>query len=168
MSESERTIAQVVGRVARWGFAGLLMVMVLGYLTAGLSEDESSGRQAESNDQVSSDTVTTIRRTAERGGTATDEVATANLTDGQPTGNADPNDLDQTMLIADLNRIWSDYVRSASLEPAEQTTWLNHCRRMSLALVGSGLSLEEIRSLELLPEQERAETHLENLLSDSR
>lgn len=54
------------------------------------------------------------------------------------------------------------------LESAPAADWLTICRRISLALVGSGMSLEEIRALEQYPIEMRESIHLQNLLDDSR
>ncbi|MEM9826535.1 MAG: DUF1549 domain-containing protein [Planctomycetota bacterium] len=54
------------------------------------------------------------------------------------------------------------------LSAAPRADWLTICRRQSLALVGCGVSLEEIRWLQTLPEPQRTTAHLERLLDDSR
>ncbi|TWU31763.1 DUF1553 domain-containing protein [Novipirellula artificiosorum] len=59
---------------------------------------------------------------------------------------------------------WNDQ----GIAHAEVADWLTVCRRMSLGVVGSGLSLEEIRHLQSLPEAAREAAHLESLLKDSR
>ncbi|TWU15791.1 DUF1549 domain-containing protein [Allorhodopirellula heiligendammensis] len=63
---------------------------------------------------------------------------------------------------------WEDQIASTGLTAAPPADWLTVCRRLSLALVGSGLSLEEIRSLEGFPENQRIERHREALLIDPR
>ena len=70
--------------------------------------------------------------------------------------------------IKQVDERWSQTLDANGLQAAEPADWLTVCRRMSLALVGNGLSLEEIRQLERLPEAEREPAHLRNLLSDSR
>ena len=67
-----------------------------------------------------------------------------------------------------MDQQWSDALREQGLEAAPYADWLTVCRRMSLALVGNGLSLEEIRDLEQLPESAREAAHLQNLLNDPR
>ncbi len=74
--------------------------------------------------------------------------------------------MEQTLSLAD--RRWADSLAEQGMEPAEIADWLTVCRRMSLALVGSGLSLEEIRRLEQFPEADRQQAHLESLLVDPR
>jgi hypothetical protein len=70
--------------------------------------------------------------------------------------------------IAQVDASWSQALRANGLQSAQPADWLSICRRMSLALVGNGLSLEEIRQLERLHESEREQAHLRNLLSDPR
>ncbi len=70
--------------------------------------------------------------------------------------------------LAELDQVWLDSLTKAQLESAPAADWLTVCRRMSLALVGSGMSLEEIRELEQLPQSIRETTHLESLLQDPR
>ncbi len=67
-----------------------------------------------------------------------------------------------------LDDRWEQSLHEQGLQSAERADWLTVCRRMSLALVGNGLSLEEIRQLEQLPESQRRQTHLQNLLNDPR
>ncbi len=49
-----------------------------------------------------------------------------------------------------------------------EADWLTVCRRLNLGLAGCGLSLEDIRSLEKVPEEERIDYWLEFLLRDPR
>jgi len=58
--------------------------------------------------------------------------------------------------------------REAGVEPAPRADDLLVARRMSLALVGSIPSLEDIRHLESLPEDRRLDTWLAELLGDRR
>ncbi len=57
---------------------------------------------------------------------------------------------------------------SQSLQLAETSDWLTQCRRISLALMGSGMSFDDIRALEALPERERVSAFLESCLADPR
>jgi hypothetical protein len=70
--------------------------------------------------------------------------------------------------VAQVDQRWGESLAEQGMEPAEIAHWLTVCRRMSLALVGSGLSLEEIRRLEELPQAEREHAHMESLLEDPR
>lgn len=56
----------------------------------------------------------------------------------------------------------------ASLQSARPADWRTICRRLSLALIGNGLSLEDIRVLEEVPEVDRVRWWTEYLLSDRR
>ena len=70
--------------------------------------------------------------------------------------------------IASINEIHQTHFKKIGLQSAEEGNWLTICRRLSLALVGQGLSLEEIRSLQNAPETERVDIHLQNLFKDPR
>lgn len=70
--------------------------------------------------------------------------------------------------IQRIDKVWLQSLAEDESEPAPMADWMAVGRRISLALVGSGMSLEEIRALEQLPESQRETAHLENLLRDSR
>ena len=70
--------------------------------------------------------------------------------------------------VEQIDEDWNRSLTSLGLERADSANWLAVCRRLSLALVGNGLSLEEIRALEQLEEPQRERVHLENLLGDPR
>ena len=67
-----------------------------------------------------------------------------------------------------INQLRCEQLANAGLTSADLADWLTVCRRLSLALVGTGVSLEEIRALQRLPEAERVSIHRERLLTDSR
>ncbi len=67
-----------------------------------------------------------------------------------------------------IDRAWRESLDARGLQCAESADWMTVCRRASLALLGNGLSLEEIRDLEKLPESEREAAHLDKLLNDPR
>lgn len=69
---------------------------------------------------------------------------------------------------ATIVRQWEAQIASSGLTAAAPADWLTVCRRLSLALVGSGMSLEEIRTLERFDESQRIERHRESLLADPR
>ena len=54
------------------------------------------------------------------------------------------------------------------LRPAPPAPWHTVARRISLGMVGNGLSLEEYRSLEKIPEDQRVSWWTEYLLKDRR
>lgn len=70
--------------------------------------------------------------------------------------------------LARIDQAWKESLAGRDMKPAPQADWLIACRRMSLAMVGSGLSLEEIRRLEQIPEEDRQQAHLNALLNDPR
>lgn len=59
-------------------------------------------------------------------------------------------------------------VQQAGLQTADVADSLAICRRLSLALIGSTMSLEEIRSLEQIETDRRVEWWIEHLLADQR
>jgi hypothetical protein len=61
--------------------------------------------------------------------------------------------LPQVRLVDTAFHRWSE---AEKVSLAEQADWLTVCRRLALGLVGSGMSLEEIRQLEQWPVSERA------------
>ncbi len=76
------------------------------------------------------------------------------------------DDIAQTVGLVDRYRLES--IKNEGLESAPIADWMTVCRRLSLALIGNQLSLEEIRELERSPESERESVHLANLLDDPR
>ncbi len=62
----------------------------------------------------------------------------------------------------------ANIAQKSNLQLCETADWLTICRRLSLALLGSGLSLQDIRYLETLPEGERVNVFLESCLIDPR
>ena len=71
-------------------------------------------------------------------------------------------------IVNKVDQQWQANLTANQLEAAPIADWMTICRRMSLAMVGSGLSLEEIRKLEQYPEDQREQIHLNTLLNDSR
>lgn len=70
--------------------------------------------------------------------------------------------------VADLNEELRASWQMRGLAPAGDADWRTVCRRLSLALVGAGVSLEDLRMLESVPESERTGIFLERLLADRR
>ncbi|MFN6399677.1 MAG: DUF1553 domain-containing protein [Planctomycetota bacterium] len=58
--------------------------------------------------------------------------------------------------------------KAKGLRPAPKAPWNTVARRISLGMVGNGLSLEEYRSLEKLPQEQRVSWWTEYLLEDRR
>lgn len=70
--------------------------------------------------------------------------------------------------IGRLNAAMESTWAEAGIEVADEADWMTIARRLSLALVGSGLPLEEIRALQALPPEQRLDYQLERLLRDAR
>ena len=134
--------------VVRWGWFGLLVLCVFGYMASGLSNRDREGLSIVEPDAI-----------RDPGESLTIEVASSGLLrwseEVQPTVEA-------------INHIRADELAKRGMTSAPNANWMTVCRRLSLALVGSGLSLEDIRELEKLPEEVREKAHLRNLLHDSR
>jgi hypothetical protein len=67
-----------------------------------------------------------------------------------------------------LNNEFREHWRAANLSPAPAADDLTLARRLSLALVGTAPSLEEIRALEAVPHEQRLEWWTSHLLEDRR
>ncbi len=168
----------------------LLLVVALttlGFLTAGLDEAEPLRRLATSSLTPGEAQVSPASRRQPAQADSESEVseslrlAESELPEPSPpsslttpgkaaldeqTGAQLPADLQA--LEAQLDRVLQEQWKAAGLQSADRADWLTICRRISLSLVGSGLSLEEIRRLQLIPETQRVQRHLESLLQDPR
>ncbi len=124
--------------VAKFILMGFLLLSTFAFLTTGMSE---------AHRETASQVTPTLTRQAEPAAAAT-EIA---------------NPYSET-----IREQWQLQIKNAGLTAAPPADWLTVCRRLSLAMVGSGLSLEEIRSLESLPENQRVARHRDALLNDPR
>lgn len=79
-----------------------------------------------------------------------------------------PRDESFHEIVGDVDREMDQAIEQASLPSSEAADWKTICRRLSLALIGNGLSLEDIRVLEEVPEDERVRWWTDYLLSDRR
>ena len=70
--------------------------------------------------------------------------------------------------LATVNQQLSDMARTADVQTAPRAESLIIARRLSLALVGSGMSLEELRAFELVPADEQVTWWTDHLLTDRR
>lgn len=131
-------IKSALTALLRWGWFGLLVMLAFGYLAAGLSNPP--------------------QKRVERG--AQPESP------GEPSERQNDDSIAETISL--LDQRWAESLQERGMEHAEFADWLTNCRRISLALVGNGLSLEEIRQLEQVPESARETIHLQNLMKDPR
>lgn len=136
----------------RWAWFGFLLLLAFSYLVSGLSEPKKTGDAAAS--------VTT----------SADPIADQadNPEKPQTVESKNRRQAELRLAIDRINEVWQESLDQKSMQSAPDANWLTLCRRMSLALIGNGLSLEEIRNLEQLPEPNRPRKHLETLLRDSR
>lgn len=102
-------------------------------------------------------------------------LAAASLTthptlEPRPKQQLSPNthDTDFRTTVTNIDKQIADLSLSAGLDIAPPADNLTVARRLSLALVGSGLSLEEVRAFELIPKAEQLQWWTEYLLADSR
>lgn len=146
-----RRLCSLATRMAVLAVVGLL---ALAYLVSGLDEA----------DAISARRILAVNDAPKPAAKDTPQPAAEGDQANLPA--RDPNDLEQT--LAELNRCFEAEWAEASVEPAPQADWLTICRRISLALVGTGLSLQEVRELQSLPESDRVSVHLDRLLGDPR
>lgn len=136
-----------IARVSlRWSWFVLLVLLIFGYLVAGLSGNRDSKFASLAD------------------ATANDSPAA----DSDPTSVVNPIEESLRPSVQGVNLERQNRLASLGLDHSEPADWLTICRRLSLALVGNGLSLEEIRALEQIEESKRERMHLENLLKDQR
>ena len=130
----------------RWTWFVLLLSLAFGYLVAGLS----GNRQPEIASLADESTNGSLR------------VA--------PVSMSAVSRIQESLrpVVQEINAERLQRLASLGLDHSEPADWLTICRRLSLALVGNGLSLEEIRGLEQIEESKRERVHLENLLEDQR
>lgn len=129
--------------IIRWGVLGLFAIFTLGILSKGLDEEPPRA-----NAKTVSATPSAPQTVNESGRGAFSPEVTAIIAD----------------LDGEFQRLWE----RDGLQHAETADWLTICRRLSLALVGTGMSLEEVRSLQAIPEDQRVSVHRERLLADQR
>ncbi len=75
---------------------------------------------------------------------------------------------DFVQTLEQLNLATDNYAKRSGLPTAGQEDPLAVCRRLSLALVGSTMSLEEIRAIEQIEADQRVAWWTEHLLADKR
>ncbi len=143
-----RSAMATVGKLALTAF---LMLGTFAFLTSGMSP-EAIMREDPASPSKNSGTV------------LSPSAASANL-HHPATGK---NGRDENAVHAKIVSLWEDQISSAGVSAAPPADWLTVCRRLSLSLVGSGMSLEEIRALEGYPETQRVQRYREVLLADPR
>ncbi|MEP4683881.1 MAG: DUF1549 domain-containing protein, partial [Rhodopirellula bahusiensis] len=169
---------RALASVGRWGLLLVLALMTFGFLCSGLSPDPSEifdESRISPTEVVQQDD--SISDGAGPDGIVFDNVAGASiepvsLRSSQQESSSQPNsrkgDAGLALVAKKLEEQWRAELDSRDLDSAPMADWMTVCRRLSLALVGTGLSLEEIRSLQRLPEADRVETHRERLLNSDR
>ncbi len=162
-------LKRLIRSTIRWAWFGLLVLVAFAFLASGLSEglrkpsgDDPSVSLA-SLDVVKGDTEPEVS-TADKSVDVTPAADTSAETVAAESGQS----FEVSKAIERVNSRWRDSIAAQELEVAPIADWMTIGRRISLALVGSGMSLEEIRKLEALPEEVRNSRYLESLLVDRR
>ncbi|XZE53145.1 DUF1553 domain-containing protein [Planctomycetaceae bacterium SH139] len=147
---------------ARWMLLLVVAISTLGFLASGLDQHPASAVAGpDAARPVSSESLALADSPAQadKFGETVGPGETAALSEAD-------NRIDA--LVADLDAEFARQWEREQLESARPADWLTICRRLSLALVGSTMSLEEIRNLEGLPVSQRVPAHRERLLADKR
>jgi hypothetical protein len=148
-----------IGATMRWVWFCLLLVLAFAYLAAGLSpSDEPRGKLVADGNRLETKLGESI------------DAVSQNASLESQASEADLRGLPVSIkpAVEAINRLRLDKLQQHQLPSAGPADWMTICRRMSLALIGNGLSLEEIRQLERVPEAMRVRVHLDRLLVDSR
>lgn len=162
------------GRSARWGLFFVVAAVTCGYLADGLGavSDFRAASLAKltratglGDLQAVPEKATSVDRTAD--GERLDPVLPEETQSSDKLGQSSRANVIGE-ITADLDAEFARYWEQASLPHADPADWLTVCRRLALALVGTGMSLEEIRWLETLPESQRVVAYRERLLGDKR
>lgn len=146
--------------VARWGWFIVLVGCTFGFLVAGLSRGGSKRQAA-----VKAVPPSEANAAANLGESSAAQFSASALPPARRSGTRTTDFRDS---VRTVNERWQQQLDAQGLASAPAADWLAICRRMSLATVGSGLSLEEIRHLQRLPVDQREDAHIESLLNDSR
>ena len=151
-----RIVISSIVKLTRWSWLLIVILLAYRFLSSGLST-QSLNQSVQPTRFISS-----LGKTQQHDGLS----STIHSSSGEEWSTPELQEINRSISL--LDEIYLQDLKEAKLQKANHADWLTLCRRLSLALVGSGLSLEEIRNLEQLPEEKREETHLRNLLLDSR
>jgi hypothetical protein len=149
--------------VAKWCWFGLLILIAFGYMASGLSDQSGDSRS-----EPATATGTRLGQASDSGDASDVVSRDAERHDAKIADRHDFQSDSVRAVVDAVNRERARQLEGAGVSAAEDADWMAVCRRLSLALVGSGVSLEEIRKLEELPVDQRESSHLRNLLNDSR
>lgn len=144
--------------LVRWSWFGLLVLLAFGYLVAGLSNPQSPLNQHSDSHLADSQRLLTTGPESHDSSVSNERL--------ESDQRIRQESLNAAIKLVDSR--WQESLQAHGLQAADPADWLTVCRRLSLALVGNGLSLEEIRQLERLPAEQRESAHLRNLMVDPR
>ena len=134
---------KILANIGRFALLLLVAILAFGYLASGLDEGNAAA--------------------AARGRNLTTEPSAAIK---NSPANLPPIDLSEPLTA--INACFEEQWEKANVDVAPQANWLTVCRRLSLALVGTGMSLCEIREMQSVAETERVPVYLERLLNEPR
>lgn len=148
---------------AKFGLALVIVMMTFGYLLAGLSSSPMPLDGPEATPMASA--------AGSPDSVEPEDPVPPMVSKSKPDGpakrwSAKRESFEKTVALAAERQ--SEYLDDRGLSSADPASWMTVCRRLSLALVGSGVSVKEIRFLESIPESKRVQKHLERLLDDPR
>jgi len=157
-----RTLAKLIKRVSLLAIVGFLLAS---FLARGLPPSGRRDAGARSINPAG-DVVTPAASSAKSspsGPTRSEDVPDVRLVSKR---SAERSELLEA--VARLDQAMAESWNRAGVPVADQADWTTVCRRLSLALVGSGVAMQEWRALAGQPETQRSSIHLERLLQDPR
>ncbi|KAA5546988.1 DUF1549 domain-containing protein [Roseiconus nitratireducens] len=158
--------------VAKWIWFVAVVLIGVGFLLSGLSRlDETQPVGADAEGTLTNASSEPAGSAAPRQTESETSISASvrSSADPSPESGAELLPADSlSAVIQQVNRARANQLEQQGLPSSDTADWMAVCRRMSLALVGSGMSLEEIRHLQSLPEATRESVHLQQLFEDPR
>jgi hypothetical protein len=151
--------------LTKWLWFAVLLLVAFGYMSSGLSQP----RDVPNRSATPAEPTRLNGRQPSPAQSNDADFRAVNASPSAADGSPSPRREDSIAeVVARVDQARRETLRARGVPSAEPADWLTICRRTSLALVGSGLSLEEIRRLEAIPESQRIDAHLNALLIDPR
>lgn len=173
-----RRIGLIFKRIALLAVVGLL---VFGFLASGLSVKREPvsgltaapvanavtavGKQA---DPAAEETQAKAAEMGREAWTGQEDSTGQSDSTGQTDSTGQVEEAAVRRAVDQLDQTLAESWQAAGIGIAPTADWMTVGRRLSLALVGTGVPLEDFRRLESLPEDRRLDVYLEWLLHDSR
>ncbi|MEM9645391.1 MAG: DUF1549 domain-containing protein [Planctomycetota bacterium] len=182
----KKSFQQFCGSAFRWIWLSALLFAALGYLTSGMSSARSrltaeriDAESGTPNDAAPApldlDTSNSPDVSVDAGSFRADQqgsslgTGTFGVTPSDASNGSTP-DLPPELVdaVRNLNEARAARLAKWDLPSAPMADWMTVCRRISMSLVGTGMSLQEIRQLQSVAPEQRVPRHLNRLLSDAR